>query len=80
VIVDDLSAIDRPYLLVRGGLSPVVDDADVAELRRRMPQARVTTVGDAGHSCREMRRSSCPRSSAPSSTLDERDAGLVSRR
>ena len=47
---DDISTIDHPYLLVRGGVSPVVDDADVAELQRRMPQARVTTVAGAGHS------------------------------
>jgi len=37
-------------LLVRGALSPVVDDADEAEFRRRRPADRVITVGDAGHS------------------------------
>ncbi len=39
-----------PLLLVRGSLSPVVDEADVAELRRRRPDARVVVVDDAGHS------------------------------
>ena len=36
--------------LVRGGVSPVVDDADVAELRRRKPDAIVHLVDGAGHS------------------------------
>lgn len=39
-----------PITLVRGGVSPVVDDADVAELRRRNPQAVVHVVDGAGHS------------------------------
>ncbi len=47
---DDLEAIEAPVLLVRGALSPVVDDADEAEFRRRRPADRVVTVGDAGHS------------------------------
>jgi pimeloyl-ACP methyl ester carboxylesterase len=47
---DDVASIRVPYLLLRGALSPVVDDADEAELRRRLPAARVTTVADAGHS------------------------------
>ena len=47
---DDLQAIEAPVLLVRGALSPVVDDADVAEFRRRRPVDRVITVDDAGHS------------------------------
>jgi len=47
---DDLQAIEVPVLLVRGALSPVVDDADEAEFRRRRPADRVITVGDAGHS------------------------------
>ena len=37
-------------LLVRGSLSPVVDDDDVAELRRRQPAAEVVVVDGAGHS------------------------------
>ncbi len=47
---DDVSAITAPLLLVRGSLSPVVDDADVAELRRRQPAALVEVVDGAGHS------------------------------
>jgi len=47
---DDLQAIGVPVLLVRGGLSPVVDDADEAEFRRRRPTDRVITVDGAGHS------------------------------
>lgn len=39
-----------PLTLVRGGVSPVVDDADVAELRRRKPDAVVHLVDGAGHS------------------------------
>ena len=47
---EDVSSVTAPYLLVRGGVSPVVDDADVAELRRRQPDAVVEVVADAGHS------------------------------
>ncbi len=47
---DDLGRVDAPVTLVRGGRSPVVDDADVAEVLRRRPDARVEVVGDAGHS------------------------------
>jgi pimeloyl-ACP methyl ester carboxylesterase len=47
---DDVSAVRAPLLLVRGSRSPVVDDADVAELLRRQPRARVTVVDGAGHS------------------------------
>ena len=50
VLWDDLSAVGVPLLLVRGGDSPVVDDDDVAELRRRQPSARVEVVAGAGHS------------------------------
>jgi pimeloyl-ACP methyl ester carboxylesterase len=39
-----------PLTLVRGGVSPVVDDADEAELRRRRPDATVHVVDGAGHS------------------------------
>jgi pimeloyl-ACP methyl ester carboxylesterase len=46
-----VSATTQPYLLVRGGAEgTVVDDADVAELMRRRPDAKVVTVSDAGHS------------------------------
>jgi pimeloyl-ACP methyl ester carboxylesterase len=48
---EDVSATTQPYLLVRGGAEgTVVDDADVAELMRRRPDAKVVTVPDAGHS------------------------------
>ena len=47
---EDIASIDAPLLLVRGGLSPVVDDADVAELQRLRPHARVVMVDGAGHS------------------------------
>lgn len=46
-------AIDRlavPLTLLRGSTSPVVDDADVAELLRRQPEAEVILVDGAGHS------------------------------
>ncbi len=45
-----LDAVKAPLLLVRGGLSGVVGDEDVAELRRRQPRARVEVVAGAGHS------------------------------
>ncbi len=47
---DDLEHIPVPVLLARGKLSPVVDDADEAEFRRRRPADRVVTVEGAGHS------------------------------
>jgi pimeloyl-ACP methyl ester carboxylesterase len=47
---EDVSAITVPILLARGGISPVVDDEDVAELRRRQPAVRVEVVEGAGHS------------------------------
>ena len=46
-IVEGLSC---PFTLVRGSLSPVVDDDDVAEVRRRLPSAVVHVVDGAGHS------------------------------
>lgn len=46
-VVEDL---DRPLTLVRGALSPVVDDEDVAELLRRKPDSVVHVVEGAGHS------------------------------
>jgi pimeloyl-ACP methyl ester carboxylesterase len=42
--------LTMPFMLVRGAESPVVDDADVAEVRRRLPSARVEVVPGAGHS------------------------------
>ena len=47
---DEVSAIRCPVLLVRGGASPVVDDADVSELSRRQPRARIEVVAGPGHS------------------------------
>lgn len=47
---DHFGAIACPVVLVRGGLSPVVDDDDVAEARRRQPGLDVRTVDGAGHS------------------------------
>ena len=48
---DDVSRIAVPLLLVRGGAAgSVVDDGDVAELRRRQPGVRVEVVDGAGHS------------------------------
>ncbi len=47
---DDFAAITCPMMLVRGSLSPVVDDEDVAEARRRQPQIEVHVVDGAGHS------------------------------
>jgi len=52
--LDDLwEAVSRlrvPLTLVRGSLSPVVDDDDVAEVLRRCPTAVIEVVEDAGHS------------------------------
>lgn len=47
---DALQAIGVPVLLVRGSLSPVVDDEDEAEFRRRRPADSVILVEGAGHS------------------------------
>jgi len=47
---DAVDAVAVPFMLVRGADSPVVDDEDVAELRRRAPDVRVEMVEGAGHS------------------------------
>ena len=47
---DAVTAVEVPFMLVRGADSPVVDDDDVAELRRRNPAVRVEVVAAAGHS------------------------------
>ena len=48
---DDLSQIEVPIMLVRGGAKgTVVGDEDVDELARRQPKARVELVEGAGHS------------------------------
>ena len=45
-----ISRWQKPLLMVRGGISPVVDDDDVAELVSRCPRAEVIVVDGAGHS------------------------------
>ena len=45
-----VSRIAVPVALLRGSLSPVVDDADVTEFLRRQPTGRVEVVANAGHS------------------------------
>jgi len=47
---DALGRLKVPLTLLRGNLSPVVDDQDVAEVRRRLPDAEVVVVEGAGHS------------------------------
>jgi pimeloyl-ACP methyl ester carboxylesterase len=48
---DAVSAVTVPLMLVRGmRAQSVVDDAHEAELRRRLPSARVEHVQEAGHS------------------------------
>ena len=47
---DVISRLSCHMTLVRGGTSPVVDDADVAELKRRKPDCDVIVVDGAGHS------------------------------
>jgi pimeloyl-ACP methyl ester carboxylesterase len=47
---DAISASTMPLTLARGSTSPVVSDADVAELLRRRPDARVEVFEGAGHS------------------------------
>jgi pimeloyl-ACP methyl ester carboxylesterase len=47
---DDISAYEGPLTLVRGSVSPVVSDDDVAELQRRRPDTTVAVVEGAGHS------------------------------
>jgi pimeloyl-ACP methyl ester carboxylesterase len=47
---DAVGRVKVPLTLMRGSLSPVVDDDDVAELQRRNPGARVVVFEGAGHS------------------------------
>jgi len=47
---DDFSAIRCPLMVVRGSLSPVVDDDDIAEACRRQPDLELHVVDGAGHS------------------------------
>lgn len=47
---DDFGAVTVPITIVRGSASPVIDDDDVAEARRRQPDVDVIVVDGAGHS------------------------------
>ena len=47
---DLIGSLECPLTLLRGGTSPVVDDADVAELMRRQSRAAVLVIDGAGHS------------------------------
>ena len=47
---EEIAEISQPLLLVRGGISPVVTDADVEKLLEVQPDARVVVVEGAGHS------------------------------
>jgi pimeloyl-ACP methyl ester carboxylesterase len=47
---DIYERLAMPLLVVRGALSPIVDDNDIAEVRRRRPDAQVIVVENAGHS------------------------------
>jgi pimeloyl-ACP methyl ester carboxylesterase len=47
---DHFGSIGCPITLVRGSLSPVVDDDDIAEAQRRQPELVVHVVDGAGHS------------------------------
>lgn len=46
----DVDCLAVPTMLVRGALSGVVGDEDVAEMKRRKPDVRIEVVDDAGHS------------------------------
>lgn len=45
-----ISQWSKPLLMVRGGISPVVDDEDVAELAKRCAHAQIEVIEGAGHS------------------------------
>ncbi len=47
---DAVERVKVPFVVVRGSTSPVVDDADIAEVLRRNPAARIEVVEGAGHS------------------------------
>lgn len=45
-----ISQLSCQLVVVRGGISPVVDDADIAEVKRRKPSAEIAVIEGAGHS------------------------------
>ncbi len=45
-----ISQLSCELVVVRGGISPVVDDADIAEVKRRKPSAEIVVIEGAGHS------------------------------
>ena len=47
---DMISNWAKPLLMVRGGISPVVDDEDITELRKRCAHVEVVVIDGAGHS------------------------------
>ena len=47
---DIYDRLTMPLFMLRGALSPVVDDTDIAEVLRRRPDAKVAVIEDAGHS------------------------------
>jgi pimeloyl-ACP methyl ester carboxylesterase len=47
---DDLAAVTAPVVLVTGGNSPVVDDADREAFLRNQPGAEIERIDGAGHS------------------------------
>lgn len=47
---DAISQLACPLVVVRGGLSPVVDEADIAEVKRRKASTEIVMIENAGHS------------------------------
>jgi pimeloyl-ACP methyl ester carboxylesterase len=47
---DAVGRLKMPLVVVRGALSPVVDDADIDEVLRQKPDARIEVFDGAGHS------------------------------
>ena len=46
----DIESIEHPMLFLKGSDSPVVDEDDLTELRRRKPDVEIVVVDGAGHS------------------------------
>ncbi|TSA53912.1 MAG: alpha/beta hydrolase [Actinobacteria bacterium] len=47
---DAIARLRCPLLVVRGGVSPVVDDEDIEGVKKRYPTAEIVVVDGAGHS------------------------------